>query len=192
MSLLEVFNESLKKPWITAGLDVQFKVIDKVLYLQCSSGKADWKNNLRFGVNVYDNSIIEFRAHQGFTDMWLSVKDKIEQLDFNVIVGYSEGAALAGFAHENFYHRKGIEPASFVFGCPRFLYKPSKELLLRFSRFSCIQNRGDIVTKVPFKFLGYSDAGHITKLHSVKRPTGLPLYQWLSGHTVQQYRLALA
>jgi len=189
MSLLEKFLTVTGDGWTTEGLDVQYKVIDRVLYFQCTHGKSDWIQNFKAGVDVYHCSDIPFKAHEGFTELWLSVREEIEKLDFDYIVGYSEGAALAVFAHENHLHRKGIEPITWAFGCPRVLYKPSKELKNRFSNFVRISNFGDIVTMVPLFIMGYHHIG-ISKIlnHAVSKPKGVSLILWLTHHCPEYYK----
>lgn len=189
--LSNYFREVTRGPWITAGKNVQYKVIDRVLYFECSDGKSDWRYNLAFGETVYDDG--EFRAHRGFKMLWKSVKKEIEALDFDTIVGYSQGAALALFAHENFLHRKGYEPISFVFGCPRVLYRPSKKILARFSQFYRFENPGDMVTMVPPSIIGYKHAGKETVLkQEATRPKGCNLFRWASGHSPEEYRQRLS
>lgn len=190
MLWLERFIECTRGGWITAGKDVQYKVVDRVLYFQCSSGKSDWKQNFRFAESVYSGGDIEIRAHRGFKELWLSVKDVIETLEFDSIVGYSQGAALAGFAHENYFHRKGFEPCmTHAFGCPRFLFKPSKELKARFIWFVRINNPTDLVTKVPLWIMGYKHVGMNVVLKDVaNKPEKESLLSWLSGHSPSRYK----
>lgn len=194
MTQLDYFNECNTGPWITGGLDVQYKVVDRVLYFQCTHSKLDWFFNFLFIEDVYKNSDIQFRTHRGFKDLWLSVMDDIEKLDFNIIVGYSQGAALAGFAHENYFHRNKVEPNSIVFGCPLFLYKPNDELLQRFTKFSRFNNPKDIVSLNPPKYFGYSAPGTNTILPGgkLKRPSSIGFFEWLSHHTPTEYRERLA
>jgi len=192
MSMLEKFNIVTGGDWITGGFDVQYKIVDRILYFQCTHGNDDWKENFKAGHDVYPCSDIRFKAHDGFSELWLSVKEEIEKLDFDAIVGYSQGAALAGFAHENYFHRKGRQPITWTFGCPRFLYKPSSMLEARFTNFIRYGNLGDIVTMVPPSFMGYRHVGPGKLLcHKVERPKNVPILEWLSGHSPAQYRLEL-
>jgi hypothetical protein len=192
MSILDKFNICTGGDWITGGFDVQYKVVDRVLYFQCSHGAHDWKENFKIGHDVYPCTDICFKAHDGFSELWLSVKEEIEKLDFDTVVGYSQGAALAGFAHENYFHRKGIQPTAWVFGCPRFIYKPSPELELRFTNFIRYSNLGDFVTMLPPAILGYKHVGQYKLLkHMVKKPKNVKLLDWISGYSAAQYRLEL-
>jgi hypothetical protein len=186
------FREVTRGPWRTYGRDVQFKVVDRVLYFECSDGKSDWRYNLAFGERVYDKSDVKFKAHRGFKALWLSIKDEIEKLDFYMIVGYSQGAAIAAFAHENYFHRFGREPVTYAFGCPRTIFAPSKELRKRFTQFYRVSNPRDIVTHVPPALFGFRHVGTEIKLKGrARRPKGCNIFRWLSGHAPEMYNLRL-
>jgi hypothetical protein len=186
------FREVTRGPWITAGRDVQFKLIGRTLYVECSDGKSDWRYNLAFGKKTYDGGDVKFRAHRGFRKLWLSIKDEIEKLDFEIVVCYSQGAGIGVFIHENFYHRKGYEPTTYAFGAPRVVWMPSKELRTRFAQFYRIKNKEDIVTRVPPAILGYKHVGQEIILdRKVKRPKGCNIFRWLSGHAPEMYNLRL-
>ena len=103
MTLNKYFNRVYSGPWITFGKDVQLKLEGRILYYQCSKGFSDWAHNVLIRKSVYSNSDIEFIMHDGFRQLWLSVREYVESLDFNIIVGYSEGAAIATATHENFF-----------------------------------------------------------------------------------------
>jgi len=193
MNLLGYFNEVESPGWTTAGEDVQFKVVNRVLYLQCSHGLSDWLHNLDAVRAVYADSEVSFIAHRGFTKLWLSIKDEIEKLDFDTIVGYSEGSAIAVYVHENFYHRKGYEPRTYAFGCPAVIWKPNRALRSRFSNFTIIINPRDIVYYCAL-LLGYRHVGITKKLPRVrlsKKKTWRERLADLTGHTPERYRLAL-
>lgn len=193
MKLIEAFNLATSGGWTTAGLDVQFKVVNRVLCFQCSASDSDWRYNLRAWGNVYDNSDIEFIGHTGFNELWESVRPIIETLHFDYIGGYSQGAAIAVRAHENFYHRKGFEPVqTFLFGCPPSIKNPSDVLRKRFSNVINLYNYNDIVFHLP-KLIGYSHVGSLCKLDSygVCKPSSVKWAEWLSGHSPKQYRQAL-
>ncbi len=189
MLLYEYFDNCNQGPWITIGKDVQYKLENKVLYLQCSVSKSDWKYNLQFGIVPYKDMEIEFKVHRGFLALWKSIRDEIRKLDFDTIVGYSQGAAIAGFVHEDFIFRKGYEPTSYVFGCPRFLWLPPKKIRGRFTKFLRHKNPRDIVTMVPPVLWGYWNAGpQVTLGGKIKRPKGYNIFLWLSGHSPFEYQ----
>lgn len=189
MSLLEVFNEVTAGGWKTSGKDVQFKVVDDTLYFQCSHGASDWRYNFKAASEVYKNSSIPFIGHEGFNELWESVRHEIEALKFSKIVGYSQGAALAIRAHENFYHRFGFEPdVTITFGCPPSIKKSSKKLKNRFSHVVNYHNPRDVVYFLPM-IIGYEHVGHSVKLsRKATRPSGDPILRWLSGHSPEEYR----
>lgn len=193
MTLLDYFNECSSGGWTTAGLDVQFKLKNRVLYFQCTNGKSDWRNNFDIAKKVYTKSDIKFIAHRGFTRMWLSVKDIIEKLDFDIIIGYSEGADFAIYAHENFYHRKGYEPKTITFGNPASILFPSRKLRNRFTNVLNVTNPHDIVYYSTL-ILGYRHVGKKKVLKEVTMPRAKSFKEWLenlSGHSPYRYRKAL-
>lgn len=91
---LDEFLEVNRDGWVTVGNHVQYKLVGKTLYFQCSSGEEDWKSNFDFWARPYKNMKEVFYVHKGFRDMWKSVRDEIAKLDFDTIIGYSQGAAL--------------------------------------------------------------------------------------------------
>lgn len=194
MSLKDLFIECTGNGWTTAGLDVQFKVVNRVLFFQCSNGKSDWRYNFRAYGDVYKSSDVEFIGHKGFNELWESVRKDIEALDFDYIVGYSQGGALAVRAHENYFHRFGFQPLqTWVFGCPPSIYAPTEELKRRFTKVVNIHNFNDIVHAAP-ALIGYDHVGvnRTLSLRGIKRAGDWTLLQWLSGHTPDQYIQALS
>jgi len=193
MTLLDYFNECSSGGWTTAGLDVQFKVKNRVLYFQCSHGKSDWRYNFKFAQSVYSKSDIKFKMHKGFKNLWLSVKPIIEKLEFDEIIGYSQGAALAIAAHENFCHRKGYEPKTITFGNPASIFMPSRKLRNRFTNVLNVTNPHDIVYYSTL-ILGYRHVGKKKVLKEVTMPRAKSFKEWLenlSGHSPYRYRKAL-
>jgi len=192
----ELFDAVNLGPWTTIGLDVQIKLVGKTLFIQGSVSRSDWIQNFKFWKrnyrDVYKCSDVCFKAHTGFAEMWMSIKAEIEKLDFDTIVGYSQGAAIAGFVHENYLHRFGFQPMTYTFGMPRILFKPSKELKSRFASLIRIKNPHDIVTMVPTAILGYRHIGVKRVLSaSAKKPAGYPILEWMSGHCPEEYRQRL-
>lgn len=192
MSLRKLFDEVTSDGWTTAGLDVQFKVVNDTLFFQCSNGASDWRYNFMASEDVYKNSDIEFIGHKGFNEMWESVRHDIENLSFRRICGYSQGAAIAIRAHENYFHRYGFEPeVTITFGCPPSIKNPSRELKARFSHVVNWHNPRDIVYYAPM-LIGYQHVGQCNVLRSpAKRPDDCNLFSWLSGHSPEEYKQRL-
>lgn len=193
MSLLEKFKEVTGSGWTTYGLDVQFKVVDRVLYIQCTHGLSDWAFNLFAAKVEYDEHGTKVKAHAGFAALWLSIRDKIEELDFDTIVGYSEGSAIGQAIHLNYTLRKGGQPQSFLFASPRYFVRSGQyELSGKVSAITYIKNPKDIVWHVPMLSIGFTRwAKNIITLPKVKIPKGENLFRWLSGHSPEQYIAAL-
>lgn len=188
MILLEYFNNCNKGPWTTIGDDTQYKVQDGILYFQPSKSKADWKNNLIFPAVPYSDMDHKFLVHAGFLNVWKKIRHTIEKLEFSRIVGYSHGAALALFAHEDFLFRNEFQPVTYVFGCPRVFFLPDAKTRARFSSVINIQSKGDLVTMVP---PGYSHVGNIIKLDGKVKQNGESLAGFLTRHTPNVYRQRL-
>jgi len=189
MTTLDYFNAVLSGKWITAGRNIQYRLEGKTLYFQCSAEESDWAFNLDFPAVPYKHMREKFLVHRGFLKAWRSVRDEISLLDFDTIVGYSMGGALATLAHEDFRYRKGYQPKTIVFGCPKVLFMPSSHVRSRFTEIERFANREDIVSKLPpfFTHVGIDR----TLTMSVKRPEGFPRLAWLSGHIPQMYRMRL-
>lgn len=188
MNLQELFINCNSNVWITSGIDVQYKVVDGILYFQCSSGESDWRYNFSASEDVYKNSDIEFSGHKGFNLLWESIRHDIELLDFNSICGYSQGGALAVRAHENYFHRFGFEPeVTITFGCPPSIKNPSPLLLSRFTNLVNYHNPRDLVYYVPM-LIGYKHVGISNNLNKkANRPENCNLIRWLSGHSPEEY-----
>jgi len=138
----------------------------------------------------YKNMKEKFLVHRGFLKAWKSVRDEIALLDFDTIVGYSMGGALATFAHEDFRYRKGYQPKTYVFGCPKVLFLPSSHVRNRFNSIERYANKEDVVAKLPPFFTHVGRFGRMNEA-KLKRPEGFPLLAWLSGHSPQMYRMRL-
>lgn len=193
MSLLDKFKTVTGGGWTTAGLNVQFKVIDHVLYIQCTHGLSDWLFNLFAAKVEYEEHGITVKAHAGFAALWLSIRDKIEELGFDTIVGYSEGSAIGQAVHLNYCLRKGVQPQTFLFASPRyFARKQNQNIAGKVSGIVYIKNPNDIVWHVPMLSIGFTRwAYNVIKLKKVKMPKGENIPRWLSGHSPEQYLLAL-
>ena len=185
MNKLDYSKNVLNRQWKTIGNDVQYDldIHNKILYFQCSVSHEDWKINFDFPAIPYKKTNYVWMIHRGFLKDWKSIQDILsllyEAIPDLTIVGYSHGSVLACLAHEDYLYRTGKQPTTYVFGCPRFLWNWNyKQIEPRFSNVHNIQNIGDIVTHVPFKWMGYRDVGQIEKIGS---------NYWLSGHTPEQY-----
>ncbi len=144
------------------------------IYLECSDGVMDWKNNLDFVAVPYKDMSEGWQAHGGFVRVWRSVKDYVEReiLDKKykkiTIVGYSHGAALAVLCHEfAYFHRPDIRGNiyGYGFGCPRVIWgKVKREIAERWRNFTVVRNVDDMVTHLPPKILGFTHVGRMLKI----------------------------
>lgn len=179
MKLAELFRKCLNAKYIhveNAGdYAVERRGNTLYIYLECSNGKQDWKNNLDFPAKPYKRmGKIAWFAHRGFVRVWKSVEPylapyvndpTIQQI---ITVGYSHGAALTVLCHEYIWYsrpdlRDTIE--GYGFGCPRVLWGvKTSSLAQRWERFTVIRNIDDMVTHVPPAILGFSHVGKMLEV----------------------------
>ena len=125
----------------------------------------DWKTDLTFWKKTipYDNVKSNIRVHTGFINAYKTkgVRDKILQeitdgTHYIKITGHSLGAALAVLCAVDIeYNFPDRDIEVFLFGCPRvgnraFITSYNK----RVNKTVRIENGNDIVTKLPFVFMG--------------------------------------
>ena len=190
MTQSELYSKAMRCRDRTAGNETQYSIFEDedtvYLSIQGSVQKQDWLFNFMFWASPliwkpYKKMKSLWFAHAGFSKAWKLARDQIgievttaiaghKKL---VCLGYSHGAALALLAHEYFTFA-GIQTETHVFGCPRVLWLPSKTIRERFDNCHLYQNRGDIVTMVPFWLMGYRHVGHITKVGKCRFPSHIP------------------
>jgi len=135
-----------------------------------SDSLQDWKMNFRQLLVSYPAKT-DKKVHAGFLVQWLSVKDelfsKLEEIMDNkyideiVFSGHSAGTvcclAASDFEKQNKNEKLNIEAVTF--GSPRICNKEFKNDFA--SRIKCtrIVLDRDIITRLPFRFLGYRHLG---------------------------------
>lgn len=192
--LLNLFNIACTCVTGTVGNETQYgiKIEENKLYLifQGSVQKEDWLYNFDFMVKPYKNMPTKWYVHKGFANCWKLARDEILEIVENtienrqlIILGYSHGAGLALLAHE-FFEYNGYSPVTYGFGCPRILWLPKKEILKRFRNVTLVRRKGDLVTHVPFSWLGFV---HATKLLKI----GSKAFIWWKRHLIKEYQCAL-
>lgn len=189
MTLKQDFDLCIRNKWVISPKGVEYCVVNDTLYFQCSNEKSDWPYNFNFPVQLYKDTLTPFFVHRGFKELWHDVRDDVAKLEFSHIRGYSQGGALACFAHEDTLFRKKRVCDTVTFGCPKFAFLPPKKVQNRFVSITHLHNYNDIVHMIP---IGYTAMGRdiaFTMKH--KKPDGMPWYVWYSGHTPTQYRLNL-
>ncbi len=174
MLLSSMFLRCLNIKYTTVENDASFGIdiiCDNLyIYFEHSNGIIDWKNNLDFPVKCGGS----FCYHRGFLRVWNGIRDRIlkyiENPSFKKIhiIGYSHGAALALLCYEMAYKvREDIRSSLFGygFGCPRVLWGFGRRHAKRiWSNFLVVRNIDDLVTHVPFAFLGYFHVGKMLKI----------------------------
>ncbi|MBE6589083.1 MAG: hypothetical protein E7643_02785 [Ruminococcaceae bacterium] len=178
MNASELFRRCLEKSYIHVenGGDYATERRGNTLYiyLECSRGKTDWKNNLDFPARPYHRGEGLWFAHRGFLRVWKSVEKHLSPLIADsslteiVTVGYSHGAALAVLCHEYVYfHRADLHGrfTGYGFGCPRVYWGVRGRVYrTRWENFFVYRNIDDLVTHVPPLALGYSHVGELIEI----------------------------
>lgn len=179
MNLLQLFQECVNRKYIhvenSGDYSIERDGDSLYIYLECSNGIEDWKNNFNFPAKPYRRmGRAVWFAHRGFLKVWKSIEKYIEPyvqdetVKMVTVVGYSHGAALAVFCHEYiWYHRPDLRSKLFGygFGCPRAFWGiKRKRVKQRWERFIVIRNIDDIVTHVPPSLLGFSHVGSIMEI----------------------------
>ena len=145
------------------------------IYLQCSDGSEDWKNNLDFPAVPYRRmGRTVWFAHRGFLRVWKSMEPYLARLILDsvvkkiVSVGYSHGAALAVLCHEYVYfHRPDLHENIFGygFGCPRVIWGVRTQgVCERWKYFTTVRNLNDLVTHLPPALFGFFHVGKMLEI----------------------------
>lgn len=180
-TLSNLMNNCLNAKYIHTDNDGDYaiEIVDTSIYIyfQWSHSDLDWFSNFNFPAKAYKNGDSKWYAHRGFLRVWKTLREYIEPevekltqertVTEIICVGYSHGAALAGFCTEDMKYLYGekIEVRGYGFGCPRFVWgKLPKAVKERFKAFTPVRNVPDIVTHVPPAIWGYSHGGKLLKI----------------------------
>jgi hypothetical protein len=157
----ELYERCLSGPWVTSGLDVQYKVQDGELIFECTKSIGDWLHNFEAWITPYKQQPITWYAHAGFVKLWKSVRDEVAKYykDIHRIAGYSQGSALAQLAAEDYYFTTGNTIDTIGFGCPRVFWMPNGYVRQSQGKTKLVMVDNDLVTHVPFALWGYRHVG---------------------------------
>lgn len=187
--LSSFFEDAISGPWITDGLDVQYrKLICEEPSMICitfqgTASNQDVALDLDFFVTPYRDMKTKWLAHRGFVIGYKSVRDKLLNLvkDYKKVLirGYSLGAAYATLFHEDVkFHYPEKDVHSLIFGSPRVFLFLNKELKKRCKGILNIFLKNDIVSILP--------------PWSVQVGTKLALgdswFPTVKGHLIESYR----
>jgi len=180
----KTFKEVDKETDTQWGWEIQ----EDTLYLkfQGSVSRLDWRQNLDFLATPYKDMKPKFKVHRGFLGKWKAIQENVQskitkEINKVIIVGFSQGGALALLAHEDiwFNHeqlRESLE--TYAFGTPRvFSWLAPRD---RFENVTYIQYKGDMVCGVPPWFFGYK---HMSK-NWITIPEGDKWPQWFRIHPI--------
>lgn len=138
--------------WLTAGIDTQYKIHVEddalVLVFQESSSKWDWLFN-------FAGVCIPWRLAKKEID--LIVRGNLRKRKL-VITGFSHGGMLAKYAHRHF---ADLFPHTVAFGSARDFFLPSKLTRYRYSCYTRVEAKGDIVT---YLLPWFSKVGTVIKI----------------------------
>lgn len=165
-----------------------------IIVFRGSDSKKDWIRDFEFWKKTvpYDNFTSKIRVHSGFLNAYKSknVRGRIHELItkdiYKVqITGHSYGAGLATLCAVDLeYNFNNLDYEVVLFGSPRVGNRAFKESYnKRVFKTIRVENGNDIVTKIPFKFLGYRHVG--VKLHiGIPKLFGVISF---SDHELQKY-----
>jgi hypothetical protein len=116
----EYFERTTNRPWITSGLQTEWKVeeVEGVQYLsfQPSNETIDWYYNFDFLAKPYKEMEFTWYCHRGFLKVWKAVKNDINLKTDDkkplIILGYSHGSGIAVLAHE-WFNFNGYNPTTY-------------------------------------------------------------------------------
>jgi len=178
LNLLEAWDDAHDFQWNHVNTDTDTEVnfvynirqLSMTISFQGSGSFMDWWQNFRTGKEPYKEMKEKFKVHRGFIKKYHSVRDKVHEKaekalkdGYSIkIRGFSQGAALSVLAHEDIFFNYGVEADTIVFGCPRvFTTENSKVLEDRLKKILIVTSTRDLVTKVPFSWLGFRHYGEI-------------------------------
>lgn len=201
----------------TTGHSVNYAFVENLkerkleIYFQGSNSNEDWFRNFFFFPIIkrpYKNMGEPFRVHRGFLSAWKEVEDIIiakitevknpkaplELQEYKwkhiTVVGYSHGAALAGFCHECvWYYRQDLRESGlegYGFEAPRFYggFRVKKALRERWEHFTVVRTNNDIVTHCPPRLFRFT---HVGKLLKIKGDTSLAPKKWYLPRCVKSH-----
>lgn len=187
MNLIKLWQWACTGPWVKRAKDTEYKWgIDSdnnllITFMGSSQFKTkdnkvsiDWRHNIDIIAKPYKGMKPIWFAHRGFKSKWKVIEDEVLELITThqptgvLLTGFSQGAAIAGLAHESMWYnfpeyREKLHTK--VFGCPRFVWFWNKwKIGNRWENFIRIESRWDLVTKVPPILFGYTHVGEAIKI----------------------------
>lgn len=176
--------------WETVGSDTQYKIIEEpdetIIVFAESNSAIDWRTNFKFPKKPYKQMDTTFYVHGGFLKEWKLINDLfIDYIESKLnmgfikkitIVGWSYGGAMATLCMEDlWYNFPALRDSTILmtFGSPRVIgaYHYNK-VIERWNGTIRYVNGSDIVTCVPFPFMGFrhiKEETHIGKKKNLFR-----------------------
>jgi hypothetical protein len=139
MDLLTLFENCTHGAWSNTRDFVTYKIVDRVIYFQCSKEDLDWWRNFFVVPTNLHIAGRKLATPAGFASAWKSIRGSLDWANIDFAVGYSHGAVLAAYVSV----LKNCQAV--LFGCPRFILNGRK----LFKNCLVVKNPGDIVTLLP-------------------------------------------
>ena len=193
----------LSGDWATAGTDTQYKIIEEddetIIVFAESNSKMDWKINFNFPKKAYKKEKQSMFVHRGFLKEWKQIKERfinyvegsfyIDRVKSITIVGWSYGGAIATLCMEEMMYSFPVLKNSIrlvTFGSPRLIgfynFNKNKHIWKNTTRYV---NSSDIVTCIPFPFMGFR---HVKKeTHIGKRKCLFGYFRARKHHHIDSY-----
>ena len=143
--------------WSEAKNNVNYRIWieNKIMYVafQHTIDTKDFEIDFNFYTRLDSNGL---RIHRGFSrayeassyEIIIKIATKLVKVNEIIIIGYSMGGVYASLLHADLKRLFSLYKIStYVYGCPNFLLKGSKNDL--FNDITYICNEGDLVTITP-------------------------------------------
>jgi hypothetical protein len=178
MTRLDRFNICASGGYNNTEDYVSWKMVDGIMYFQCSREKEDWNKNFDFRLVQSEVGL----THKGFDEAYRSIFRTIMQSGATAFCGYSHGAVIAARASAT------TGKKATVFGCPNFMYKPTITNKNKFWNCDFVQNKGDVVADGIF----WLEKGrNVVYTIGSANMAGVPFLERLSHHGISEYRQKL-
>jgi len=153
-----------------------------VLVKQTSGNPIGWWQNFRALQVPYKDMKTEFKAHKGFVATYKGVRGQFikeikeidSEIDNYIITGYSQGGGVAPLVYEDMVYQLDRPAEDFrcvIYGSPRLFGKENiDEINKRIPNITRVEHGQDLVSQVPFKWMGYEHVGKLMHIGKKRLP----------------------
>lgn len=185
MTKAELFAENCAGGYNNTATKVSWKIKNRVMYFEGSSGWQDWVKNVLGAIPwpmILAGRVVFVPF--GAWLAWIEIEDIATRADVDCFSGYSHGGWIATIACL-YRALPGV-----VFGCPNILFFPGSKTISALDSIEFVQTPGDIVADLP-SFARKGDLVIILE-GKVVRPDYVDEVIWATGHSPQEYMQRLA